>query len=58
MPADCAVLSPCHRKHIGACVHHDEEEDTSQIETLQVGVVLHHQVQNIGHLFHQNGVKG
>lgn len=25
----CAVSSPCYRKHVGACVHHDEEEDPS-----------------------------
>lgn len=27
----CAIynmLSPCNRKHVGACVHHDEEEDS------------------------------
>lgn len=27
----CAIycVSPCNRKHVGACVHHDEEEDPS-----------------------------
>lgn len=50
--------SPCNRKHVGACVHHDEEEDSSEIEALQIGVVLHHQVQKVGYLFHQDGVEG
>lgn len=53
-----SVLSPCYRKHVGARVHHDEEEDPSKIEALQIGVVLHHQVQNVSHLFHQDWVKG
>lgn len=48
---------PRHRKHIGACVHHNEEEDPCQIEALQSRVVLHHQVQKICNLFHQNRVK-
>lgn len=49
---------PCHWQHVGARVHHDEEEDAGQIEALQVGVVLHHQVQDVGHLLHQDGVEG
>lgn len=53
----CDAHLPRYRKHIGACVHHNEKEDPRQIEALQSGVVLHHQVQKIGNFFHQNRVK-
>ena len=49
---------PGHGQHVGAGVHHDEEEDAREVEPLQVGVVLHHQVHQVGHLLHQDGVKG
>lgn len=52
------AVGPGHRQHVGAGVHHNEEEDAGEVEALQVGVVLHHQVQHVGHLLHQDGVKG
>ena len=47
-----------HRQHVGASVHHHEEERSGQIEPRHAWVVLHHQVQQEGDLLHQNGVKG
>lgn len=29
----CSFSSPCNRKYIGTCVHHDEEEYSTQIKT-------------------------
>lgn len=29
----CSLSSPCNRKDIGTCVHHDEEENSTQIKT-------------------------
>lgn len=52
---DCV---PCDRQHVGAGVHHDEEEDSGEVEPLQVRVILHHQVQQVGYFLHQDGVKG
>lgn len=49
---------PSDGQHVGAGVHHDEEEDPGEVESLQVRVVLHHHVQQIGHFLHQDGVKG
>ena len=59
--AVCTVrpfLLPGNRQHVGASVHHDEEEHPSEVETLQIGVVLHHQIHQVGHLLHQDGVEG
>ena len=44
-------------KHIGAGVHHDEEEGARQVEPRQAWVVLHHQEQQRGHLLHQHWVE-
>ncbi len=51
-------MVPSHGQHVGAGVHHDEEEDSGQVEPLEVRVILHHQVQQVGDFLHQDGVKG
>ncbi len=51
-------MVPSHGQHVGAGVHHDEEEDSGQVEPLEVRVILHHQVQQVGYFLHQDGVKG
>ncbi len=48
----------CHRQHIRSRVHHDKEEDPSQIESGQGRVVLHHVVQQGRDLLYQDRVKG
>lgn len=47
-----------HGNDIWPCVHHDEEEDTCQVETRDVRVVLHDVVQQGRDLLHQNWIKG
>ena len=37
-------------KHVGAGIHHDEEEHSRQVKPGNVGIVLHNFVQQVGHL--------
>lgn len=43
---------------VAARVHEDEEEGACEVETREAWVVLHHQVQQLGHLLHYHRVKG
>lgn len=51
-------LLPCKWKNICSCVHHDEEEDATQVQSRELRVVLDDVEEQDGDLLHQDRVKG
>ena len=51
-------LLPCEWKNICSCVHHDEEEDATQVQPRELRVVLDDVEEQDGDLLHQDRVKG